>query len=71
MADSISRRHDRQAFDCGGAALNDFLRRHARKSHELGGAKIFLTIDDADKKTIPGFCSLQPGPFTALNAPGR
>ncbi len=31
----INKRHDREAFDCGDAALNQFLRLHARKSHEM------------------------------------
>ena len=56
----INRTHDREAFDCGEGALNDFLRRHARKSHDLGGAKTFLAIDDTDDKTILGFYSLSP-----------
>ena len=46
----IDKSHDRQAFDCGEAALNEFLQHHARKSHELGGAKTFLAIDDAGNK---------------------
>jgi GNAT superfamily N-acetyltransferase len=56
----IHKKHDRDAFDCGEAALNEFLRRYARKSHELGGAKTFLAIDDAGNKTILGFYSLSP-----------
>jgi hypothetical protein len=56
----ISRKHDRDAFDCGDEALNEFLRRYARKSHDLGGAKTFLAMDDADGKTILGFYSLSP-----------
>ena len=55
----ISKRHDREAFDCGETALNEFLRRYARKDHEMGGAKTFLAID-ADKKTILGYYSLSP-----------
>ena len=47
----ISKKHDRDVFDCGDHALNDFLRRYARKSHEAGGAKTFLAIDDADNTT--------------------
>jgi GNAT superfamily N-acetyltransferase len=54
----IDKKHDRDTFDCGEEALNEFLRRYARKSHELGGAKTFLAIDDADNKTILGFYSL-------------
>ena len=54
----IGKQHDREAFDCGEEALNEFLRRYARKSHEVGGAKTFLAIDDAGNKTILGFYSL-------------
>jgi GNAT superfamily N-acetyltransferase len=54
----IKKKHDREAFDCGEDALNEFLRRYARKSHELGGAKTFLAIDDEDNETILGFYSL-------------
>lgn len=65
----ISKRPDRLAFDCGEAALNDFLQRHARKSHELGGAKTFLAIDDTDKKTILGFYSLSPASIEYARTP--
>ena len=54
----IKKKHDRESFDCGEDALNEFLRRYARKSHELGGAKTFLAIDAADNETILGFYSL-------------
>lgn len=63
------KKHDRQAFDCGEAALNDFFQRHARKSHKLGGAKTFLAIDDADKKTILGFYSLSPASIEYARTP--
>ena len=56
----IGRQHDRDAFDCGEEALNEFLRRYARKSHELGGAKTFLAIDDTGCNTVLGFYSLSP-----------
>lgn len=56
----ISRAYDREAFDCGDAALNEFLRRHARKSHDQGGAKTFLAVDDAEGNRIFGFYSVSP-----------
>jgi GNAT superfamily N-acetyltransferase len=56
----IAKRHNREAFDCGEEALNEFLRRYARKSHDLGGAKTFLAIDDSDNQAILGFYSLSP-----------
>lgn len=58
--EAIAKTHDREAFDCGDAALNDFLRRHARKSHLQGGAKTFLAMDDADGQRILGFYSVSP-----------
>ena len=65
----INKRHDRAAFNCGEAALNEFLQRYARKSHELGGAKTFLAIDDADNKTILGFYSLSPASLDYARTP--
>lgn len=65
----INKQHDREAFDCGEAALNEFLRRYARKSHEVGGAKTFLAIDDADKTTVLGFYSLSPASVEYARTP--
>ena len=65
----IGKRHDREAFDCGEAALNEFLQRYARKSHEMGGAKTFLAIDDAGNKTILGYYSLSPASIAYARTP--
>ena len=65
----IGKTHNRQAFDCGEAALNEFLQRYARKSHELGGAKTFLAIDDADNQTIFGFYSVSPAAVEYARTP--
>ena len=65
----IARKHDRKAFDCGDAAMNEFLQRYARQSHELGGAKTILAIDNTDNKTILGFYSLAPGALAYAETP--
>jgi hypothetical protein len=65
----IGKRHDREAFDCGEAALNEFLQRYARKSHEMGGAKTFLAIGDAGDKTILGYYSLSPASIVYSRTP--
>jgi len=65
----IGKRHDREAFDCGEAALNEFLQRYARKSHEMGGAKTFLAIDDANNQTILGYYSLSPASIAYARTP--
>lgn len=65
----IQKTHDREAFDCGDEALNEFLCRYARKSHDLGGAKTFLAIDNRDNKTILGFYSLSPASVAYARTP--
>jgi GNAT superfamily N-acetyltransferase len=65
----IGKRHDRETFDCGEAALNEFLQRYARKSHEMGGAKTFLAIDDTNNKTILGYYSLSPASIAYARTP--
>jgi len=67
--ESITKQHDREAFDCGEEVLNVFLRRYARKSHELGGAKTFLAIDDVDNKTLLGYYSLSPASVDYARTP--
>ena len=67
--EAIRKTHDRRAFDCGEAALNEFLRHHARKSHDMGGAKTFLAIANADGKTILGFYSLSPASVEYARTP--
>lgn len=56
----ISKPYNREAFDCGDAALNDFLRRYARQTHERGGAKTFLAVGDDDASLVLGFYSVSP-----------
>lgn len=65
----MAKRHNREAFDCGEAALNEFLQRHARKSHEIGGAKTFLAASDIDGKTILGYYSLSPASIAYARTP--
>lgn len=65
----IAKHHDRKAFDCGDAAMNEFLHRYARQSHDAGGAKTFLAIDNADNTTVLGFYSLAPGALAYADTP--
>jgi len=65
----ISKRHNREAFDCGDTALNDFLRSHARQAHDQGGAKTFLAIRDDDAPPVLGFYSLSPASVEFSRAP--
>jgi GNAT superfamily N-acetyltransferase len=65
----ISTRHDRDTFDCGDAALNEFLRRHARQSHDRGGAKTFVACPTSNTTQVLGFYSLSPASIDYARAP--
>ena len=65
----IARRHNRDAFDCGNAALNEFVRRYARQVHDQGGAKTFLAVADNDGERILGFYSLSPASVDYASTP--
>jgi GNAT superfamily N-acetyltransferase len=57
---AISKEHDRDQFDCGEPALNEFLQKHARKNHERGSSKTFLAVPDASPLTVLGYYSISP-----------
>ena len=65
----IGKHHERKTFDCGDAAMNEFLHRYARQSHDAGGAKPFLAIANADNTTVLGFYSLAPGALAYADTP--
>ena len=65
----ISKTHDREAFDCGEASLNEFLRRHARQSNANGGAKTFVAAPLGDEGRVLGFYSLSPASIDYARTP--
>ena len=67
--EAISRKHNRNMFDCGEPALNEFLQQHARKSHDKGAVRTFLAISKSDSTTILGFYSLCPASLEYARAP--
>jgi len=65
----IAKIHDREAFDCGGPDLNEFLRRHARQSNEKGGAKTFVATPADNETRILGYYSLSPASIAYARTP--
>lgn len=65
----IIKAHDRAAFDCGDAQMNEFLRRFARQSHEQNAAKTFCAIDSAVPSRILGFYTIAPSAVAHANVP--
>ncbi len=58
----LSKRHDRQSFDCGEESLNVFLQRFARQNAEKGMGRTFVAVKDNDPK-IYGYYTLSSNSF--------
>jgi GNAT superfamily N-acetyltransferase len=67
----ITRHHDRQRFNCGSPALNDYLARYARQNHDSGGAKTFVATTLAQPARVLGFYSISPGDVEFSRLPAR
>lgn len=64
----LGAQHQLEGFDCGKAALNDWLLRHARQAQASGSAKTFVVADDV---RVAGYFSLTVGQIDTLEAPER
>lgn len=51
-------KHRRDEFDCGVAALNEFLRTRARKEMESGTSACFVIVPESDQGMIAGYYTL-------------
>lgn len=65
----VSKAHDREGFDCGVPALNEFLRHHARQNHVSGGSKTFVATPLTDPSKVLGFYSLSPASIDYARTP--
>ena len=66
--EALATQHRLEGFDCGKAALNDWLLRHARQAQGSGSAKTFVVADD---DRVAGHFSLTVGQIDTLEAPER
>jgi GNAT superfamily N-acetyltransferase len=65
----LARHHDRKAFDCGEAALNEYLARYARQNHESGGAKTFIGSPVDEPSRVLGYYTLAPASLAYARVP--
>jgi ribosomal protein S18 acetylase RimI-like enzyme len=56
----LAARHERDAFDCGEPALNEYFRRYARQNHERGVGRTFVAVPD-DAARVVGYYTLAAG----------
>lgn len=65
----LGRQHDRRRFDCGEAALNDYLARYARQNQGSGIARTYVAIEDEEPERILGYYSLSVAGIDKANLP--
>lgn len=64
----LSAHHVRVGFDCGDAALNDFLLRQAGQLQRRGFGKTYVALADAGT-TVTGFVTVSAGQVAAAQLP--
>src|SRR5437773_3572063 len=64
----LSPLHGIDRFDCGVAALNDYLRKFALQNQNAGAARIYVVSIDA---RVIGYCSLSAGSIEPATASQR
>ncbi len=62
-------KHRREEFDCGVAALNDFLKNRARKEMAAGASACFVIVPEKDHGCIAGFYTLSAAVIVRTDLP--
>jgi len=64
----LSRHHRRNDFDCGQAALNEFLKRFARQNQDKGVGRTFVAVRTGDS-VVRGYYTIAAGVVAFANLP--
>jgi len=54
----LDQSHDRDLFDCGNDALNQFLQQTARQHNQKGVSRTFVLVDTGQQEIVIGFFTL-------------
>jgi GNAT superfamily N-acetyltransferase len=65
---ALNKNHDLAAFDCGAAALNDYLRKYAYLNHQNRSARTYVA---ARENRVVGYYTLAAGSVRRDDTPGR
>lgn len=66
----LEARHGRETFDCGNAALNEFLRRYAGQQQRRGFGKTYVVLAD-NEVDIVGFVTVSVGQVESRALPSQ
>lgn len=56
----LTRRHERDDFDCGEPALNQYLQRYARQNQERGVGRTYVIVPEGERRVV-GYYTLSAG----------
>jgi ribosomal protein S18 acetylase RimI-like enzyme len=60
VVEELSADHDRSAFSCGQASLDDFLKQYAGQNQKTGVSRTFVAVRPGEK-TVRGYYSISAG----------
>lgn len=64
----LVKQHNRNGFDCGNAALNEFLQRQAGQQQRRGFGKTYVALAE-DGTTVIGFVTVSAGQIATASLP--
>lgn len=68
VVEPLARNHEREAFDCGIPALNDYLRRQATQDMRRGVSRVYVARNRGSSKVL-GYYTLSATSFGKRNLP--
>lgn len=66
----LSRRHNREKFDCGEESLNEFLRKYARQNNEKGFGRTFAAVLSGETE-VAGYYTISSGSISFEIVPSK
>ncbi len=68
--ESLTRQHDREAFACGVAPLDDYLKKYARQNADLDYGRTFVLVPEGEIKVL-GYYTLSAGAIAREHLPAE
>lgn len=69
VIEPLGKQHDRQAFDCGAAALDQYLVRYASQDVRRRVNRVFVATTPSDPRRVIGYYSLSAAALLAADLP--
>ena len=60
VIEKLSHRHDRSAFDCGVAELNDYLKKYSGQHERRGISRTYVAVEEGERRAL-GYYSISSG----------